>query len=95
MACGFDTADLVPASFRPVTRTLRLRAASFSDTKYVLSVAPGISAQLFPFAAQRSHWNENVIGCSPIQVPRFAVSRLPTVEPPEIEGSYSRAAPIG
>ncbi len=47
---------------------------------------PGSVRQLPPPRSQRSHWNENVIGCVPVHVPGVARSVSFTAGVPEIVG---------
>ena len=59
---------------------------SSESVLYVSLVASVIARQSAPAASQRSHWYANVICAAPFQVPLLAVSVVPWITEPVIDG---------
>ena len=72
----------LPESFAPVTTTrINEPTSSGSTTRYVLSVAPSMSAQApkSPLSLHRCHWYANVGAGTPSHEPGSAVRTSPTL----------------
>ena len=82
--CEIDA--LEPFAFVAVTRTRSVLPTSSESVLYVSLVASVIARQSAPGASQRSHWYANVICAAPFQVPLLAVSALPWITEPVIDG---------
>jgi hypothetical protein len=66
-----------PSELEAVTRMWTRPPMSAVPSAYTSAVAPGMSAQLVPFAVHRRHWYANVIGWAPVQTPWVPVSVCP------------------
>jgi hypothetical protein len=77
---------VVPAPFAAVTPTRRVAATSAPTTTYVFVVAPARETHDWPWALQRCHLYENVIGVDPDHAPSFAVRVCPSAAVPPIVG---------
>ena len=73
-AVGAEVDVRDPRLFFAVTRTRSVLPTSTDFSAYVVEVAPEMLAQLPPDASHLVHWYAYVIGCSPLHVPRCAVS---------------------
>jgi hypothetical protein len=81
---GWDMAGVEPPTFVAVTTTRTESSTSLSPSVYVDLVAPGMPEH--PLLAQSCHWYVKLVGLFP-QVPREAVSVLPSMAVPLIVGS--------
>jgi hypothetical protein len=89
---GWDTAGVEPPTFVAVTTTRTVSSTSPSPSVYVDLVAPGTPAH--PLLAQSCHWYVKLVGLFP-QVPRDAVSVLPSMALPLIVGSETLTGDCG
>ena len=82
--CEIDA--LEPLVFVAVTRTRTVFPTSSESVLYVWLAASVIVRQSAPVASQRSHWYAYVICAAPFQAPLVAVSALPWITEPVIDG---------